>query len=348
MPVTLTPRTDAILGCLYGQAIGDALGMPSELWPQARVRKHFGWIDSFLPGPEENVAAAGFIAGQYTDDTEQAIALTDALIECGGQVVPEVIARHILDWALRMGAFDKNILGPSSKAALLAIRGGQAVASIVSNGVTNGAAMRVAPLGCLVPTADRKHFIEQVVLASSPTHKSDIAVAGAGMIAWCVSRAIEGADWGQIKTEMMPLAREIQTRLASTFSPCLALRTRYALDIAAGVCGQSDLDALTELYESVGAGMDTLESVPCAVALVDLARTDPVRCAILAANLGGDTDTIGAMATAICGALHGAQRLPDAWKRQIAEANQIDLLPYALSLNQLRHTKESRHAQTQQ
>jgi hypothetical protein len=39
-----------------------------------------------------------------------------------------------------------------------------------------------------------------------------------------------------------------------------------------------------------------------AIAMVELAGTDPNRCAILCANLGGDTDTIGAMATAICGA----------------------------------------------
>ncbi|WP_323116580.1 hypothetical protein, partial [Klebsiella variicola] len=26
-----------ILGCLYGQATGDAMGMPSELWPKSRV-----------------------------------------------------------------------------------------------------------------------------------------------------------------------------------------------------------------------------------------------------------------------------------------------------------------------
>ena len=38
-----------ILGCLYGQAIGDAMGMPSELWPKRRIINHFGWIERFLP-----------------------------------------------------------------------------------------------------------------------------------------------------------------------------------------------------------------------------------------------------------------------------------------------------------
>ena len=47
-------KTERILGALYGQALGDAMGMPSELWPRSRVKAHFGWIDRFLPGPAEN------------------------------------------------------------------------------------------------------------------------------------------------------------------------------------------------------------------------------------------------------------------------------------------------------
>jgi ADP-ribosylglycohydrolase len=57
--------------------------------------------------------------------------------------------------------------------------------------------------------------------------------------------------------------------------------------------------------------MDIIESVPAAIALVELAKTQPMKCAMLAANLGGDTDTIGAMATAICGALHGIEAFPE-------------------------------------
>ncbi len=44
--------------------------------------------------------------------------------------------------------------------------------------MTNGAAMRVSPLGCLLPARDIDSFIDDVALASSPTHKSDLAVAG--------------------------------------------------------------------------------------------------------------------------------------------------------------------------
>ena len=33
---------DKILGVIYGQAIGDAIGMPSELWPVENIRDQFG------------------------------------------------------------------------------------------------------------------------------------------------------------------------------------------------------------------------------------------------------------------------------------------------------------------
>ncbi|SUX72846.1 ADP-ribosylglycohydrolase [Citrobacter freundii] len=59
------------------------------------------------------------------------------------------------------------------KIALKAIRDGKPVAELENNGVTNGAAMRVSPLGCLLPARDLDAFIDDVALASSPTHKSD-------------------------------------------------------------------------------------------------------------------------------------------------------------------------------
>ena len=165
-------KQDRILGALYGQALGDAMGMPSELWPRKRVKAHFGWIDRFLPGPAENNAACYFKQAEFTDDTSMALCLADAIIECEGEINPDVIGKHILDWALDFDAFNKNVLGPTSKIALNAIRDGKPVSQLENNGVTNGAAMRASPLGCLLPATRLAHFVEQVALASSPTHKS--------------------------------------------------------------------------------------------------------------------------------------------------------------------------------
>ncbi|MNE77236.1 ADP-ribosylglycohydrolase [compost metagenome] len=79
----------------------------------------------------------------------------------------------------------------------------------------------------------------------------------------------------------------------------------------------------------VGAGVSTIESVPAALAMVELAQTDPTRCAILCANLGGDTDTIGAMATAICGALNGIDAFDAAMLAELKRVNPLDINHYA-------------------
>lgn len=44
-----------------------------------------------------------------------ALCLADALLECDGEIVPDVIGRNILAWAERFDAFNKNVLGPTSK-----------------------------------------------------------------------------------------------------------------------------------------------------------------------------------------------------------------------------------------
>ncbi|WEF13123.1 ADP-ribosylglycohydrolase family protein [Pectobacterium actinidiae] len=332
-------KQERILGALYGQALGDAMGMPSELWPRTRVKAHFGWIDRFLPGPAENNAACYFGRGEFTDDTSMALSLADAIIECEGEINADAIGRHILKWAESFDAFNKNVLGPTSKIALKAIRQGTPVSELENNGVTNGAAMRASPLGCLLPAHDLDEFIDQVALASSPTHKSDLAIAGAVVVAWAISRAVEGANWQEIVDALPSVARHAQEKRITTFSASLAARLELALTVVRRANGTES--ASEQLYQLIGAGTSTIESVATAIAMVELAQTDPNRCAILCANLGGDTDTIGAMATAICGALHGVTAIDVALKQELDDINQLDFTRYASLLLQYRSAREA-------
>ena len=50
---------DRALGAFYGLAIGDALGMPTQMLPRAVVRDLFGELPWFAPGPEVNEISAG-------------------------------------------------------------------------------------------------------------------------------------------------------------------------------------------------------------------------------------------------------------------------------------------------
>lgn len=340
--MTMTHQEKRILGAFYGQALGDAMGMPSELWPRSRVKQHFGWIDRFLPGPAENNAACYFGRAAFTDDTSMALALADAIISHDGEIDAETIGVNILRWAEAFDAFNKNVLGPTSKIALNALKNGTPVAQLENNGLTNGAAMRVSPLGCLLPARDLQAFIDAVALASSPTHKSDVAIAGATAIAWAISRAIDGSDWATIRDELPAIARAAQARRVTTFSAAMAARIELALQVVAQ--GRGTESTMQQIYDLVGTGTSTIESVPAAIAMVELAATDPNRCAILCANLGGDTDTIGAMAVAICGALHGIDAIDAQLKAELDAANALDFTHYSRAFVRFRQQREAAYA----
>ncbi len=98
--------------------------------------------------------------------------------------------------------------------------------------------------------------------------------------------------------------------------------------------------ASERVYQLIGAGVGTIESVPAALAMVQLAQTDPTRCAVLCANLGGDTDTIGAMATAICGALHGAEAIEPGLLAELKRVNPLDIEAYVQAFARFRRRRQ--------
>ena len=68
--------------------------------------------------------------------------------------------------------------------------------------------------------------------------------------------------------------------------------------------------------------METIETIPSAFVIVELAEGDPLKAAQLSASLGWDTDTIGAISAAICGGMN--PELPKEMIRQIGAVNQLD------------------------
>src|ERR1035438_2598694 len=68
-------------GALYGLAIGDALGMPTQMMPRPDIAARWGpMLTGFEPAPPGHPIAAGQPAGTVTDDTEQAVLLGRLLV----------------------------------------------------------------------------------------------------------------------------------------------------------------------------------------------------------------------------------------------------------------------------
>src|SRR5262249_2045680 len=107
------------LGALYGLAIGDALGMPTQSLPRAVIVARYGpLVGGFHPGPDGHPVAAGLPAGAVTDDTEQALLLARLVVAGGGEIDAGGLARGLLGWGGSMRARGAlGLLGPSTRQA---------------------------------------------------------------------------------------------------------------------------------------------------------------------------------------------------------------------------------------
>ena len=88
------------------------------------------------------------------------------------------------------------------------------------------------------------------------------------------------------------------------------------------------------LYPLVGTSLATQESVPAAFAIARRRPRMTRGWPSVAASLGGDTDTIAAMAGAIAGACHGAGSVPAGARGHRGRVN--GLRPDALATGLLR------------
>lgn len=147
------------------------------------------------------------------------------------------------------------------------------------------------------------------------------------MIAAAVASAVTYGDRERMIEDALSVEEYALSLGASTVSPSLGARTRLGIRMAQAYVDDEET-FLEMLYNLVGAGVNTSESVPAALAIAYYSF-DVKKCALMCANLGGDTDTIGAMATAVCGGAKGFRAIPKAYVEQIDVANEADLNRYA-------------------
>jgi ADP-ribosylglycohydrolase len=296
-------------GALYGLAIGDALGMPTQMLSRREISERWGGVlHGFEPAPPGHPIAAGLPAGTVTDDTEQAVLLGRLLVKGHGTVDPRELATALVAWERDMaGRGSLDLLGPSTRRAVAAIGAGTPPEEAGASGDTNGAAMRIAPLGIAVADADLAGLVDRVVQVSRVTHNTGLALAGAAAVAAAVSAGVGGAGIAEATALAIRAARLAARRGRWVAGADVAARIEWAASLVAGL----DSAAAAELiYTLVGTSLATQESVPAAFAVLAAVPGDPWRACLLAASLGGDCDTIAAMAGAVAGACHGAGAFP--------------------------------------
>jgi len=298
--MSMSSYNDRVDGVLLGIAAGDALGAPYEFGP-AR-------------GPELEVAMVGggvWEAGEWTDDTAMAIAITEVtaggadLLEARAQ--DELVARW-LEWSR-----DTKDIGIQTGSVRGAARGDHITAERARaesarlherSGRTggNGSLMRTAPVA-LAYLHDEDAMVAAARAISELTHHHP--EAGDACVLWCaaISHAVRT---GQLDVRiglrhLDPARRDLWgKRLDEAESSRPSDFANNGWVVAALQAAWSAIATTPVPADNPAAGVF---------------RADHLRLALDAAvRAGHDTDTVAAIAGALLGAVWGASAVPLEWR----------------------------------
>ncbi|WP_280387480.1 ADP-ribosylglycohydrolase family protein [Nocardia wallacei] len=310
---------DRVRGSLLGGAIGDALGWPIEFVQLPKIRERYGadGVTGFLPQSDPSAPQ------QITDDTQMTLFTAEGLLRTapGADPVP-ALHRAYLRWL-----YTQEHEGPEPDGWLIglpflhAVRApGNACMSglrrqareflapspLGQQGPVNpgskgcGTVMRSAPFGLVGAGPD--HAFAVAARAAQLTHGHPTGYFAAGAFAALTDRIVNGV-------ELSDALRQTMSQLA--VFPA-AGETVAALSRAIEL---SEQEATPERVEQVGAGWIAEECLAVAVySALYAARTGDVRAALLlSVNHSGDSDSTGAVAGNLLGAMYGVAALPRDW-----------------------------------
>lgn len=278
-------RVDKFTGCLLGVAVGDALGAPLEFLSRKQI------LELTAGQPIREMCSGGWLEvnpGEYTDDTQMTLCIARSLVE-KRRFDPVDISARFVDW---MQTGPKDIGGTTIKALKYLeknpgdwLEAGQLTAAIGVKAAGNGSLMRCAPVA-LFFAGNKKKIITASEDSSQITHGSEEARA------CCVGQnlAIDFLLTNSRDGLLDYLLTEIRNETVLSI-----LRSLPAKDI--------------DQLKPTGYCVDSFE---CALWCLLNASTFE-EAVVLAVNLGGDADTIGAITGALAGANWGVESIPGRW-----------------------------------
>jgi ADP-ribosylglycohydrolase len=349
-----------VRGCLYGGAIGDALGAPAEWRRPDEIRERYGAITDFVE-PWDGPSPLGKGDGRYTDDSHMVQLLSRIYLEVGDHLDPFVFARRIVPliadeprWVAEHGRemlLVDRLFYPE-KWLLMRLRLANADPRLggIGNMVNCGAAMYAAPIGIVNAADPAAAYREAIEILA--THQTSYGLEAAGVMAACVAEAFKpAATVDSIIATALALAKEgTRNAIAAVVAVAREQRDwRAAIGPLRDAIRPFDGSAEDGVRDRGNATDDwqpsrlkSIEEVPIALAFLVVGGGDFEPAVVGGANYGRDNDSIAGMAGAIAGALHGDRAIRPAWIDQINNANRIDLDPLARGLSDLARTLQTR------
>jgi len=299
--------TDKAKGIIYGLAIGDALGNPTEFMLLSEIKAKFGQSGiTDLPNP-----------AWFTDDTQMSIAIAEALVKTGDHEI-ETIMAAVRDEFIKWNHSSENNRAPG-RTCLIGVanmeRGLHWSESGVARSKGCGSAMRAAPIGYFYQHDPIK--LKEVAHASGIcTHghpTGDAACIGA---AYLVKLALDGTSPDKMISELL----DFTSGISKEFDQAI-LKVQECL-------GWEDEE---KALDYLGEGWIGEEAV--ALALYCFLRySDNYKKVVLrGANTNGDSDSIACIAGSISGAYLGIEAIPTKWIREIEKTEYLNQLAKRLS-----------------
>ena len=288
-------------GMLFGLAVGDSVGAPLEFG--ARITSPIERREQTGGGPFD------LPPGCWTDDTALSLALGNSLVLCQKFDPHDVMARFLAYY--REGEYSSVPgtcvdIGVTTRQALerFSFTGNPYQGLKDENTSGNGALMRLAPVAVFTLDAPVEEAIRIARLQSQLTHGSDVCLDASSYLVQLLRLILQGVE-----------------------DPLVLAMPRFeghpdVLKAKANLWGGTERRHI----RSTGFVIDTLSASLWACANAP----DFERAVTLAVNLGGDSDTTGAIAGSIAGARFGAEAIPRRWIEPLAKRHTIGAL--ALSL----------------
>lgn len=263
-------------GCLLGQLAGDSLGSLVEGMPSHEVRRRYPYgVRELADGGTWNT-----IAGQPTDDSEMALTLARMLVE-KKEYDPDQARERYVEW-MHSGPFD------CGETVWMGLEG-----TPNPDSQANGALMRISPLGIF----GANFSIEQVALWAQQdaglTHVHPVCRQANALFATAIAKAVsDGIGAAEVYEHVESYAQAMRVEAP-------------LLDAVVKASSASPQDYVTQCGWVLIAFQNALWQLLHAESMEEGIVDTVMR--------GGDTDTNGAIAGALLGAVYGREAVPEHW-----------------------------------
>ena len=347
----MTETPDVLLkkvqGCLYGGAIGDAMGGVAEWRMPDEIRERYGYITDLVEAWDGPADQSGRGDGRYTDDSHMVQLLIRCYIEHGGHLDAHEFFRRIgpmigyeQRWIPDRGRempLAERLFYPEKWLFIRWLANADPRYAGAGNMVNCGAAMYAAPIG-IVNACDPLGAYQEAVDVLSP-HQVSFGLEAAAVQATCVAEAFKpDASVSSIVDAALSVAKDGTADCIAAIAERASTLSDWkeAIGPLRDVMRQYDTSADDAKTER-GNGSDqwtpsrshSIEEVPIALGFLVVTGGDIEETMFGATNYGRDNDSIAGMGGAIAGALHGIDALRPEWVETINSANRINLMPIA-------------------